>query len=325
MGSFPVEYPSAEGSAPPPSRNRALWVRFGSRPKYWLHILLFIATALTTTTMGARLWFNFAANQPAFSDDDLEFLLRLWQSPGLLSAGLPFSLTLLTILTAHELGHYFACRFYRVDASLPYFLPAPSLIGTLGAFIRIRSPIYAKPVLFDIGIAGPIAGFLCLVPALAIGLALSKVIPGIATEGDFRFGVPLLESLLRNLVFPGVPASDLYLHPIARAAWVGMLATALNLLPIGQLDGGHILYSFVGEWHKFLSRVFVAALIPLAIFFSYSWIVWAVLLFFFGMRHPAIYDDFPLSRGRRILGVCALAMFVLCFTPAPLKLGDLLQ
>lgn len=149
--------------------------------------------------------FNFAANQPALSDDDFEFFERLYHHPGLLTAGLPFSLTLLTILLAHEMGHYLACRYYRVDASLPYFLPAPSLIGTLGAFIRIRSPIYAKHVLFDIGIAGPLAGFIFLVPALAIGLAYSKALPGIAVEGDIQFGIPLLERLLWAVIFRTPP------------------------------------------------------------------------------------------------------------------------
>lgn len=296
------------------------------RPRYWLHGLLFLLTLLTTTTMGSRLWLNFAANQPALSDDDFEFFTRLYHHPALLAAGLPFSATLLTILLAHEMGHYLACRFYGVNASLPYFLPAPSLIGTLGAFIRIRSPIYAKRVLFDIGIAGPLAGFLFLLPALAIGLAYSKALPGIAIEGDLRFGSPLLERLLAVVIFPGVNQADLYLHPIARAAWVGMLATALNLLPIGQLDGGHILYSFVGgRWHRLLSRLFVAALVPLGLTLSYSWLVWALFLLIFGMRHPLIYDHSHLGRGRTILGLTALAIFIVCFTPTPVKIGEFLQ
>ena len=321
-GPFPAEPSDPYGSAQPVY----IWQSTYRRPRYWLHALLFLLTLLTTTAMGSRLWFNFAANQPALSDDDFEFFERLYHHPDLLTAGLPFSLTLLTILLAHEMGHYLACRYYRVDASLPYFLPAPSLIGTLGAFIRIRSPIYAKHVLFDIGIAGPIAGFLFLVPALAIGLAYSKALPGIAVEGDIQFGVPLLERLMSAVIFPNVAKADLYLHPIARAAWVGMLATALNLLPIGQLDGGHILYSFVGgRWHRLLSRGFIGGLVILGLTFSYSWLVWALFLLIFGMRHPMIYDDSRLGRGRTILGFVALVIFILCFTPAPVKIGEFLQ
>lgn len=322
-GSFPAPYSSGDayGVRYAPQQ----WQRATNRPRYWVHVLLFLLTLGTTTAMGARLWVNFEANQPALSDDGVEFAFRLYRDPGLLAAGLPFSLTLLLILLAHEMGHYLACRFYRVDASLPYFLPAPSLIGTLGAFIRIRSPIYAKHVLFDIGVAGPVAGFVFLVPALAIGLAYSKVIPGIATEGDLIFGVPLLERLMASVIFPAVASQDLYLHPVARAAWVGMLATALNLLPVGQLDGGHIVYAFFARWHRLLSRLLVAALIPLGFLYSYSWLIWAVFLLLFGMRHPMIYDESRLSRGRKLLGLAALGMFVLCFTPVPARLGELVE
>jgi membrane-associated protease RseP (regulator of RpoE activity) len=206
-----------------------------------------------------------------------------------------------------------------VNASLPYFIPFPSFIGTLGAFIRIRSPIYSKQVLFDIGIAGPLAGFAFLLPTLGIGLAYSKVLPGIANSGDFIVGVPPLIWLLDKVIFPGVASADIYLHPVARAAWVGIFATALNLLPIGQLDGGHILYSFVGERHKLLSKIFVVALILLGLFTEYwPWFLWAVLLYIFGLRHPSIFDTSRLSPGRRWLGYLALAIFLLCFMAAPI-------
>ena len=135
----------------------------------------------------------------------------------------------------------------------------------MGAFIKIRAPIYSRRTLFDIAVAGPIAGFVVLLPALVLGIAYSKVIPGIANEGELVFGSPLLVEILERLMFPGVPSSDIYLHPIARAAWVGILATALNLLPIGQLDGGHILYSFVGERSRILSRILVVCLIPIGL------------------------------------------------------------
>ncbi len=290
------------------------------RPRYWLHALLLLLTLLTTTSIGACLLTNFRENLPAFDlERDLAAIAAMWSHPIELLGGLPFSLTLLTILLAHELGHYLTCRYYRVDASLPYFIPFPSFIGTLGAFIRIRSPIYSRQVLFDIGIAGPLAGFVFLLPALGIGLAYSKVLPGIAHRGDLIMGVPPLMWLLDKAIFPGVSPADVYLHPVARAAWVGIFATALNLLPIGQLDGGHILYSFVGDRHKLLSKIFVFALVPLGLFTRYPyWLAWAVLLYIFCLRHPSIFDSSRLSLGRRRLGYLALAIFLLCFMTTPL-------
>ncbi|MDW8131934.1 MAG: site-2 protease family protein, partial [Bryobacterales bacterium] len=280
-----------------------------ARKRYGLHLLLVALTLLTTSMMGARLAYNFRLNRPAFDlERDLAAVSELWLHPSRILDGLPFSLTLLGILLAHELGHYLACTYYRVDATLPYFLPAPTFVGTLGAFIRIRSPIYSKRILFDIGIAGPLAGFAVLLPALAIGLAYSKVIPGIAHRGDLVFGTPPLLWVMQQLIFPGVPSSDIYLHPVARAAWVGLFATALNLLPIGQLDGGHILYSFAGDKHRFLSRVFLLGLLPIGLFYWEGWLVWAVLLLLFGMRHPSIYDPSPMDEGRRRLAWLALAV-----------------
>jgi membrane-associated protease RseP (regulator of RpoE activity) len=289
------------------------------RQRYWLHALMFVLTLASTTIVGARMQVNFDRNLAFFDlERDLGAFASWWNHPALLLQGLPFSLTLLTILLAHEFGHYIACVYYHVDASLPYFLPAPTFTGTLGAFIRIRAPIYSKRVLFDVGVAGPIAGFVFLLPALAIGLAFSKVIPGIGHQGTLSFGTPALLWLLERAIFPGTPVSDIYLHPVARAAWIGLLATALNLLPIGQLDGGHILYSIVGDRHKLLSRVFTALLVPIGIFFWPGWLVWAVLLLFFGMRHPAIYDPTEIGAGRTKLAVLSLIIFLLCFTLAPI-------
>ncbi|MCW5978927.1 MAG: site-2 protease family protein [Bryobacteraceae bacterium] len=289
-----------------------------TKQRYWINVLLFAITLITTTAVGARMAHNFEYNLPAFTEDDLSIMAQFLRHPMELLRGLPFSLTLLAILMAHEMGHYLACQYYRVNATLPFFLPAPTLIGTLGAFIRIRSPIYTRKALFDVGIAGPLAGFVALLPALAIGLAYSRIIPGIADRGELIFGAPALQRLLEAAIFPGVSSSDIALHPIARAAWVGMLATALNLLPIGQLDGGHILYSFVGRRHKALSFVFVAALIPIGLLSgSYGWLVWAAVLFILGMRHPSIQDRSDLGTGRRKLGALALAIFLLCFTLAP--------
>jgi len=290
-----------------------------SASRWALHWCLLGLTLLTTTIVGVVFARGFETNRPLDLDQFLNILPVLAARPLLLVDGLAFSLTLLTILLSHELGHYFACRYYGIDASLPYFLPAPTPIGTLGAFIRIRSPIYTRRALFDVGIAGPLAGFVVLVPLLAIGVASSKVIPGIAERGDLIFGTPAILRAMEWAVFPGVRSSDILLHPVARGAWVGILATALNLIPIGQLDGGHILYSFAGRWHKLLSRLFVVALVPLGIFYSHTWLVWAALLFFFALRHPTIFDDTPLDRNRVLLGLAALLVFLLTFTLVPIR------
>src|SRR5215471_9674339 len=224
------------------------------RERYWLYSLLFALTVLTTCVVGAAMQIDFNRNMAFDLERSLDLWPAIWRNPLLLLKGLPFSLTLLTILLAHEFGHYLAATYHQVDSSLPYFLPSPFL-GTFGAFIRVRSPIYTKRALFDIGVAGPIAGFVFLVPLLAVGLAFSKVVPGVAHQGDIHFGVPGLEALLIQAIFPGAASMDICLHPVARAAWIGMFATAMNLLPIGQLDGGHILYSFFPRRHRTISRI----------------------------------------------------------------------
>ena len=304
----------------------SLWPPAGRRgfpQRRWLHALLFLLTLFTTMLVGGRYALDFARNQPPFSSDYIDGLIEIAGSPALLAAGLPFSLTLLTILMAHEMGPYLACVYYGVDATWPFFLPVPTPIGTMGAFIKIRSPIYSKAALFDIGIAGPLAGFLFLLPALAIGIAHSKVIPGLSGQGYLVFGVPLLQQWISAAIFPGIPTADVYLHPVARAAWVGVLATALNLLPIGQLDGGHILYAFAGRRHRLLSRIFVGALFVLGIALWWTadhvgWIVWALLLTFFALRHPAIHDDDKPGAGRAALALLSLAIFVASFCLIPL-------
>ena len=289
------------------------------RTPWLLHSLLLAATFVTTSIMGAAYMRAFRMNQPVDILAGLDGYREMLHHPAILLTGMPFSVTLMIILLAHEMGHYLACGYYRVDATAPFFIPFPLPIGTFGAFIRIRAPIYSKRVLFDIGVAGPLAGFFFLLPALVTGVALSKVIPGIADQGDLVFGVPPLVQLLERLMFPGVPASDIYLHPVARAAWVGVLATALNLLPIGQLDGGHILYSFIGDRAGLLSKILVLLLIPLGLLYSYSWLIWAAFLFFFGMRHPVIYDPAPLGKLRTRLGWLSLIIFILCFTVEPIR------
>ena len=292
-----------------------------TRRRYWLHGLLFALTLLTTTVVGAAMQSDFDRNLPFDFDNSFSLYQSLWRHPGVLLQGLPFSLTLLAILLAHEFGHYLAAMYHRVDASLPYFMPSP-LMGTFGAFIRVRSPIFFKRVLFDIGIAGPLAGFIFLLPALSVGLAFSKVIPGIVHQGSMSFGTPLLQWLLESAIFPGARPADIYLHPVARAAWMGMFATALNLLPIGQLDGGHIVYSFFPRYHKTISRGLSVLLLPLAIFWP-GWLIWGLLLLWLGRRHPVIDDPSPLGRGRLKLGWIALLIFILCFMFEPLGTGGL--
>jgi hypothetical protein len=286
-----------------------------TRDRIWLHVLLFVLTLVTTTAAGAAFRLSFEQNRPAYFDDFVE----VFTQPGILATGLPYSLTLLLILLAHEMGHYVACRYYGIDASLPYFLPMPTLIGTLGAFIRIRSAIFSKRQLFDVGVAGPLAGYLFVIPALGIGLAWSRIVPGVAIEGDFTFGTPLILRILEAVIFPGVPVADIQLHPIARAAWFGVLATALNLMPMGQLDGGHILYSLVGPLHRPLTHLFIVVLIPLGVFFSWSWLLWALILFLFARRHPRIYDDAPLGPGRKRLAALSLLIFVASFSLTPIR------
>jgi membrane-associated protease RseP (regulator of RpoE activity) len=294
---------------------------FPAQRRYWLHVLLFGLTLLTSTVVGAAMQRDFERNLPLDIERSFSLYTWIWRHPADLLAGLPFSLTLLTILLAHEFGHYFASAYHGVNASLPYFLPSP-LMGTFGAFIRVRSPIFSKRALFDIGVSGPLAGFVFLLPALSVGLAFSKVIPGIEHQGSLRFGIPGLQWLLERAIFPGVPASDIYLHPVARAAWVGMFATALNLLPIGQLDGGHILYSFFPRRHRTISTVLCIVLLPLGRLWL-GWLLWAGLLFWLGRRHPGIYDSTELGAGRGQLAGIALAVFVLCFTFVPIGDGGL--
>jgi len=245
--------------------------------------------------------------------------------------GLWYSLTLLAILTAHEFGHYLACRYYRVSASLPYFLPMPfGFAGTFGAVIRVRQPFTAKGPLFDMGVAGPFAGFLVAVPALLLGLAMSSVAPLPPDFVGLELGEPLLFQIAERLVWGDIPEHlSLNLHPMAFAAWIGLLVTALNLLPIGQLDGGHISYAVFGRRSFYVTIATIAVALGLSVY-SLSWIVWTVLLVamlsFFGWRHPPTWDDHvPLDRARMWLAFAALVVFVLCFTPAPITPLDLIR
>jgi len=281
--------------------------------------LLFFLTFLTCTVFGFALLQSFSTHQGLDLDFIGEGYTRLAHGDGSVFSGMCFSVPLLTILLAHEFGHYIACQRWGVQASLPYFLPSPTLLGTLGAFIRIRSPIYTRSSLFDIGASGPIAGFFVLIPFLIIGIHWSREIPGIGVHGDMVFGTPLLLRLAEALQFPGVPAADISLHPMAVAAWAGLVATATNLLPVGQLDGGHILYSVLGDrWHRISSNVLVLVLVGVGFIYRPWWLL-AVLLFLFGRRHPLVYDQTPVDNRRRLLSIVTPAIFLLSILLAPVE------
>jgi membrane-associated protease RseP (regulator of RpoE activity) len=236
--------------------------------------------------------------------------------PGDLPLGLMFNVPLLAILGVHELGHYAAARRHRVDVTPPFFLPAPSFIGTFGAFIKIRSPLPHRNALFDVGVAGPLAGALVAIPVLVIGLGMSEVraaVPG---------GIPLGESLIFKaaawLVLGPVPKGhDVVLHPVAFAGWIGLFVTMLNLIPSGQLDGGHVAYAVFGDRYAEAARLVPYALLLMGIAWV-GWFVWAGLLFVLGTRHQRpLLDQVPLTPGRRLLGAAAALLFLLSFSLNP--------
>jgi len=293
----------------------------------WLNFILFMATVLSTFFVGlswsiAYRYADAFAQNSRFVPDPAAVA-----DPSIIWLSMVYAGVLLTILLGHELGHFLTCRYYRIDATLPYFIPAPTLIGTLGAFIKIRSPITSKKPLFDIGIAGPLTGFFLALPALVYGLAHSKVVPPLPREGSLIFGEPLILKLLGSVFFRGIPEGmDIVPHPVAFAGWVGVLVTALNLFPIGQLDGGHVLYALIGARAKKLVPLFLGIFVFLGIFFWVGWFVWALLVYFLGLKHPRLYDEeSPLSPGRKILGMAVLVIFILSFIPDPIKGYDLIH
>jgi Zn-dependent protease len=296
-----------------------VWLVRRPRPRWWLYGLFFLLTMLSTTVVGARMEFNYLHRQPVLSlnDDTISLFPIEWAlSPASnFLLGLPFSLTLMCILFAHEMGHYLCARHYRVYATPPFFVPFPSLIGTLGAFIRIKSRIPSRAALFDIGLAGPIAGFIPACVALVVGLSLSRPIHG-ATSNDFDLGFPLAFHLVARFLPLGTPLSKLSLHPVAAAAWVGLFATSLNLLPGGQLDGGHILYSVSPRLHRTVTLLTIVSLVPLGKYKWTGWFLWAVIMALTS-RHPSV-PRYPSVVGRRRrLALCGLLILILSFTPAP--------
>ena len=291
----------------------------------WVHVSLFIATLASTTFVGALQYASYLEDFTVGRQLPLPF-------SELYLRGFWYSATILLILGCHEMGHYLACRYYNVDASLPFFIPMPLFVsGTLGAFIRIREPIPRKRMLFDIGIAGPIAGFVVAIPALFIGVAMSHVVkvpPD--TQGLVELGEPLLFKAAAWLSWGSLPVGySLNLHPMAFAGWFGLLATALNLFPIGQLDGGHIAYALLGRRSVYVTYVMVLVALGLA-YFSSSWLIWTTLtiamLVLFGPRHPRVADEeVPLDGNRVILALVALGIFVVSFTPAPISVAHILN
>jgi membrane-associated protease RseP (regulator of RpoE activity) len=250
---------------------------------------------------------------------------------GFVANGVAFSLTVMSILLAHEMGHYLTARYYRVKATLPYFIPFPvSLVGTLGAFILIRSPFPHRRSLLDVGLAGPFAGFLVCLPALVLGISQCRVGEPIAGPGTITFGEPLLFRLVSGWFWPDLTSDQvLYIGPVGLAAWFGLLVTAINLIPIGQLDGGHATYAlFRGTAHR-VSRWAFWLMFPLA-YFGPSWLIWAALVYGLGIKrpHPPTLDDFePLPRSRKIVGALGYLTFALAFTPEPIVFSwrDLFQ
>jgi membrane-associated protease RseP (regulator of RpoE activity) len=267
-----------------------------------LNIFLFLLTFASTLSVGAL-------HQGA----------DIIADPRLIVKGLPFSLSLLGILLVHEFSHYFMSRKHGVESSLPYFIPAPTLFGTLGAFITMRSRITTRNALMDIGSSGPIAGFLVSIAATVIGLAFSDVRAVNSSGETIILGDSLLFFLLTKLVIGSVPAgSDVYLHPVAFAGWIGFFVTSLNLIPVGQLDGGHIAYAILGERQRLISRVLIGVLLVLGVFVFAGWAVWAILLFFLGPKHPPIlYPGIPLDPERKAVGMIALIIFIFTFIPVP--------
>lgn len=278
--------------------------------KWTLPVLLFLLTVFTTLWAGAYQAYSGPVRGP------LNFLLA---SPEALWRGIPFAGSLLFILTTHELGHYLLSKIHRVPASLPLFIPGPPhFIGTFGAIIRMRGPILSRRALFDIGVAGPLAGFVVAVIVLIVGLSLSTVVDRTATYG-LHLGEPLLLQFMSWVVIgPLPPEADVVLHPIGFAAWFGLFVTSLNLLPIGQLDGGHVAYALWGPRQRTMALAFLPILLILGFIGWTGWFLWAFMAGLWGVGHPPVMDPHvPLGRNRTIVGWVAFAVFVVTFAPVP--------
>lgn len=280
--------------------------RAAERP--WTQVFLFIATVVTTLLAGA-----------------LQQGVNPFTEPTRLLAGLPFSVSLLSILGIHELGHYFTARRYGVQVTLPYFIPAPPpmIVGTFGAFIKMKSPVIDRRSLFDIGIAGPLAGLVLAIPILMVGLTMSDIVPTRGHAG-ISLGSPLLFTLVQKVTLGPIPEGmDVLLHPVAFAGWFGFFVTALNLIPLGQLDGGHIAYALLGRRSERLAFGTAIVLAFLGIAYWPGWLFWAFLAFMLGFKHPPTMNDVtPLDPGRRLLGLGALILLFCLITPSPFVIPE---
>jgi len=268
---------------------------------YKVNLILFILTVLSTLFVG-----TLHAGKNPFSN-----LLNLVY-------GIPFSASLIAILGSHELGHYVLSRVHGVRSTLPYFIPVPHpLVGTLGAFIKIKSPIPSRRALLDIGAAGPLTGFIVAIPITLIGLKLSTVV-SVSHAGGLYLGEPIILKILSFIAGIHVPqGKDLYLHPMAFAGWIGFFVTGLNLIPIGQLDGGHIAYALFGADHKKIAYASLFALAGLGFLWA-GWWTWAILVMILGIRHPAPLNEVSrLDRKRVVIGIVSFIVFVLTFIPRP--------
>lgn len=271
----------------------------------YLHIILFIVTFLTTLTAGA-----------------LQKGLNIFRESGRIIEGLPFAGTLMTILLCHELSHYITSKKHHTKATLPYFIPAPSIIGTFGAFIKMKSPIITRKALIDIGASGPIAGFVVSVIACIVGLSMSEVVSLSNAKGALGLGDSILFSFLSRVILGIAPDNhDILLHPVAFAGWIGLFVTSLNLIPVGQLDGGHIAFAVLGERHRYISIALVIILAILGIFYWEGWALWAVLMLILGVKHPPVlYWEVPLDSKRRFIGILTFIIFIITFIPSPFKI-----
>ena len=323
--------PSPDSRVPPPESPEFGGTRFPARKppgipgvrEWTVSALLFLLTFLSTTFAGL-LYAGADANIIGLS----LFALR---HPSVLLHGLSFSFTFLTILLAHEFGHFFACKHYGIRCTPPYFIPLPfTLAGTLGAFIRIRSPFNHKRALFDVGIAGPLAGFAFVLPALFIGIANSQLIPRGNIHGAYNFGEPLIFRWIGKMMLGYRPElQDMIAHPIAMGAWFGLLATCLNLFPIWQLDGGHIAYAIFGR-NRQKSVSIAGTILLIAISFVGwpfpSYLVFGILLLGLGVRYrfyhpPTLFDEQDVGTARYCLGALALLILVISFTPVPISVS----
>lgn len=276
--------------------------------KPWLHIILFLLTLVTTTVAGAV---QNGANPIA--------------DPWEIASGLPFAVTLMSILLVHEMGHYLTSRYHGVKATLPYFIPAPSFIGTFGAFIKMQSPPPDRRSLFDVAAAGPLAGLALAVPAVIVGLQLSTVAPNDGEGGGMILGSSLLLSFLSKVTLGLLPdEANIILHPIGFAGWIGLLVTAMNLLPVGQLDGGHVIYALFGQRYIWVSRLSLVAILSLGVTRWWDgWLIWGLLLLFMGTRHPPPLDPYtPLDPKRKFVGWFLLATLAVTFIPVPFSVQE---